>query len=361
MPRVRPLLAACAALTATAAPLAAAADVAPTRPVVNLRAELTGPDGVSILAVGGPDRFASRPARGTAPPLGSLVVNRGLQTQFLDGSGIRIARTFPAEPDGAGVWTLYSPSSATLLARVRAGTARLTPTTAGRRAALRGTVRLAGNDCAGLRGGVRTIDLDRATLVPLRIRTQRAGSRASTDTLAPRAVNPAITAAAFRPAGPLRAGDPRLDEGFRRVSPAAAARTLPYVPELPAAASLPGGFTLAVSGWAPRTQTTGAEGSIPAGRALFQAGYARGWERIEVTQRASGGRDWPADPFGVECGRLTARQVSVGGVPATFGIGPEITPHLFWRDGAVLNTVSGPFPAATLVGIAESLTPVTAS
>ena len=49
------------------------------------------------------------------------------------------------------------------------------------------------------------------------------------------------------------------------------------------------------------------------------------------------------------------------GVPATFGIGPEIPPHLFWRDGAVLNTVSGPFPAATLVEIAESLTPIAAS
>ncbi len=361
MPRVRPLLAACAALTATAAPFAAAADVAPTRPLVNLRAELTGPEGVSVLAVGGPDRFASRPVRGAAPPLDSLVVNRGLQTQFLDGSGIRIAGTFPAEPDGSGVWKLYSPSSASLLARVRAGTATLTPTTAGGRAALRGTVRLGGNDCAGLRGGVRTIVLDRATLLPLRIRTQRAGSSAQTDTLTPRAINPAITAAAFSPAGPLKPGDPRLDEGFRRVPPAAAARKLPYVPELPAATALPGGFTLAVSGWAARTQTTGAEGSIPAGRALFQAVYARGLERIEVTQRASGGRGWPADPFGVECGRLTTRQVSVSGAPATFGIGPEITPHLFWRDGAVLNTVSGPFPAATLVQIAESLTPVAAS
>jgi hypothetical protein len=355
------MLAVCAALTATAAPFAAAADVAPTRPLVNLRAELTGPEGVSALAVGGPDRFASRPVRGTAPPLGGLVVSRGLQTQFLDGSGIRIARTFPAEPDGAGLWTRYSPSSATLLARVRAGTATLRPARAGRRAALRGTVRLAANDCAGLRGGVRTIDLDRATLLPLRIRTRRAGARAQTGTLIPRAINPAISSAAFRPAGPLAAGDPRLDEGFRRVPPAAAAARLPYVPELPAATTLPGGFRLAVSGWAPRTQTTGAEGSIPAGRALFQAVYARGWERVEVTQRASGGRDWPADPFGVECGRLTSRQVTVGGVPARFGIGPEISPHLVWRDGAVLHTVSGPFPAATLVRIAESLTPVTAS
>jgi hypothetical protein len=84
-------------------------------------------------------------------------------------------------------------------------------------------------------------------------------------------------------------------------------------------------------------------------------------ERIELTQRASRGSGWPADPFGVECGRLSSTQVRVDGAPATFGIGPEITPHVLWRDGAVLHTVSGPFPMATLVRIAESLTPVTVS
>lgn len=360
MPRVRPLMAACAALSATAVPIAAAADVAPTRPAVTLRATLTASTGTTALAVGGPDRFAARPLRGEIGPLGSLVVNRGLETRFLDGSGIRVARTFPAQPDGAGLWQLLSPSSDTLVARARGGTATLAPARFAGRATLRGTVRLGGNDCAGLRGGVRTIDLDRATLLPLRIRTQRAGARAEVVTLAPRALNRPVPAGAFRPTGPVRGDDQRPDQGFRRTSPAAAARNLPYAPELPAAAALPDGFTLAVSGWAPRTATTGAEGSIPPGRSLFQAVYARGWERVAVTQRASGGRAWPADPFGVECGRLSSAQVSVAGLPATFGIGPEITPHVFWRDGAVLFTVSGPLPAATLVAIAESLTPIAA-
>ena len=358
MPRVRPLIAACAALSATAVPFAAAADVTPTRPAVTLRADLTASTGSTSLAVGGPDRFAARPLRGAIGPLESLVINRGLQTEFSDGGGIRVARTFPAAPDGAGLWQLFSPSSDTLLARARGGQVTLSRATAGGRATLRGTVRLGGNDCAGLRGGVRTIDLDRATLLPLRIRTQRAGARAEVVTLAPRALNRPVPAAAFRPAGPIRAGDQRLDQGFRRTSPATAARNLPYAPELPSAAAVPDGFTLAVSGWAPRTETTGAEGSIPPGRSLFQAVYARGWERVELTQRASGGRAWPADPFGVECGRLSSTQVSVNGIPATFGIGPEITPHVFWRDGAVLHTVSGPFPAATLVELAESLTPI---
>jgi len=352
-------MAACAVLSATAVPVAAAADVAPTRPAVSLRAELSAQTGTTALAVGGPDRFAARPLRGILGPLGSLVVNRGLQTQFSDGSGIRVARTFPAAPDGAGLWQLLSPSSDTLLARARGGSAPLSPARAEGRATLRGTVRLGANDCAGFRGGVRTLDLDRATLLPLRIRTQRAGARAEVVTLAPRALNRPLPAAAFRPAGPIGAGDVRDDQGFRRTSPAAAARNLPYTPQLPAV--VPDGFALAISGWAPRSDTTGAEGSIPPRRSLFQAVYARGWERIEVTQRASGGRGWPDDPFGVECGRLSRTAVTVDGAPATFGIGPEIPPHLYWRDGAVLNTLSGPFPAATLVEIAESLTPIAAS
>ena len=36
----------------------------------------------------------------------------------------------------------------------------------------------------------------------------------------------------------------------------------------------------------------------------------------------------------------------------------EIVPHLYWRSGRVLYTVSGPFPAATLTAVARSLQPV---
>jgi hypothetical protein len=75
-------------------------------------------------------------------------------------------------------------------------------------------------------------------------------------------------------------------------------------------------------------------------------------------RRAAGRRDWPADPFGRECRPLTQRSVTVRGVPATFGIGPETRPHLFWREGGVLLTLSGPFPAETLVAVADSLAPV---
>jgi hypothetical protein len=50
--------------------------------------------------------------------------------------------------------------------------------------------------------------------------------------------------------------------------------------------------------------------------------------------------------------------VDVGGVKATYASGAEIVPHLYWRSGRVVYTVSGPFPAATLGEVARSLEPV---
>lgn len=43
---------------------------------------------------------------------------------------------------------------------------------------------------------------------------------------------------------------------------------------------------------------------------------------------------------------------------ARYGIGPEIAPHLFWRRGRLLFTVSGPFPKRDLIAIADSLRPI---
>jgi hypothetical protein len=56
---------------------------------------------------------------------------------------------------------------------------------------------------------------------------------------------------------------------------------------------------------------------------------------------------------------VRSERASVNGVPATYGIGETIVSHLYWREGNLLLTVSGPFPKADLVRIAESLSPVT--
>ncbi len=75
--------------------------------------------------------------------------------------------------------------------------------------------------------------------------------------------------------------------------------------------------------------------------------------------RAAGGREGLARrPLRVRVRGGDDLDVDVNAAKATFGQGGEIIPHLFWRSGRVLDTVSGPFPAATLAAIARSLKPV---
>jgi hypothetical protein len=290
------------------------------------------------------------------PQLGDFVRNRGLETsRFEGGTGVILRRDFPASPDGFPSFDILDPSLEVLLGRARAGTSVLRPATLGGRTTLRGRLRLGPNDCAGLRGGVKTIDLNPRTLLPLRILTQRAGDLSQTQRIRYLSVNRALPAGAFRA---VRVGpNPfREDRGFRRTGPARAAQNLSYTPQLPT--TLPAGFRRAVTGWAPRSAIVGPEGSIPPRNDLFAAVYTRGWERIALTQRRAKAGDWTTDPFAGECRPLSTVPVDVNGVEATFGIGPETAPHLFWRRGPVLYTLSGPFPKRTLSEIARSLQPV---
>lgn len=354
MPPLRTAAALLALAATPASALAAAVDVTPSVAVERFQARVTAAEGSSLLRWAGPERFAAIP-RGAGPPLERIVRAGGLETSSFGGGGSVVRRSFAASPDAYTVLDIIDPSVGSFVARVRAGAIAATAGRIGARATIRGSIRLAPNDCAGLRGGVKTLELDAATLIPLRIVTRRSGARTQTLVLRGLRVNPALPAAAFAPLRP-RGSVFRDDQGFRRVGAAAAARQLPYAPELPAV--VPSGFTLATAGWAPRSAITGPEGSIPARPSLFAAVYARGVERIEVTQRRAIGGDWPEDPFGGECRPLSATAVTVGGLPATYAFGAETGPHLFWRDGAVLHTVRGPFPAGDLVAVAESLTPV---
>jgi hypothetical protein len=306
----------------------------------------------SVLTWAGPDQYAVL-LRGRRRA--GNVSNRGLQTMGSSAGTLVLRRAFAAAPDGYTVLDLLDPSVETLLAQARAGAKPLIARRLGTRPTLRGTVGLGPNDCAGYRGGVKTVDLDAQTLLPLRIVTRRSGARTQTTRLSGLRVNPPLPGGAFRPL-PLRGDVFRDDQGFRRVAPAVAARHLPYTPELPA--TLPSGFALALTGWAPKGATVGAEGSLSPRPGLFAAVYSRGVEQIDVTQRRSGERDWPGDPFGGECRPLTEQATTVNGLPATYAFGPETGPHLYWRAGNVLHTVSGPFPAETLVAVAQSLAPI---
>nr|MBA2474546.1 hypothetical protein [Actinomycetota bacterium] len=102
----------------------------------------------------------------------------------------------------------------------------------------------------------------------------------------------------------------------------------------------------------------GAEGSNPRYRSLFAAVYRRGVERIDFTQRLAGRLGWLGDPFGAECVFQFEERTRAAGSPARYGAGPDTTPHLWWRRGNVLFTLSGPYPKRTLLRIADSLEPV---
>lgn len=265
---------------------------------------------------------------------------------------------FPGQPDGAppSGFPRHDILVGYVLARARAGALQLAASTVAGRAAWRADVSLPANDCAGLPAQSVRIWLSRRTHLPLRVvaRDAATGRLRLATTYAYSAIGARVAPAVFRPPAP----GPRpfvVNFRFTRTTPQAAAGPLPYTPRLPSV--LPPGFRLAVSGWAPRGSVTGAEGSIPANAWLFTAVYRRGQEYISVTQRTSRS-DWPDDPFGTECRPLVTEPVTINGIPATYGIGQETTPHLYWRDGSLLHTVSGPFPKDDLIAIAASIRPL---
>jgi hypothetical protein len=265
-------------------------------------------------------------------------------------AGAVTRRTYAAQPDADSLAEeLLGNQVDFVLAEARAGKLRLYPTSGDAPPDWTANVLLRANDCAGLRAAPATVIIDRPTLLPLGVRSHR-----GITTVNYRRINAPLAAGAFRLPDVGRVY--RRDQGFVRASPARAAGPLPYAPELPA--SVPNGFKRVVSGWAQRSGRTGPEASNPRYASLFGAVYRRGWERIDVTQRLAGATGWVSDPFGVECGFQLESAVRVKGVPAAYGAGPEITPHVYWRRGKLLYTVSGPFPKKDLVAIAESLAPV---
>ena len=263
-------------------------------------------------------------------------------------------RPFLARPDAYWVSDQAGQYAEFALAQARGGRRTLGSGMAGGVPAWKTTVAVQGNDCAGLRAGTVKLWLSKRNLLPLKI-TETRGTQSLTRTFSYRKVNDDLPASDFRL--PHLGPHPfRVDTAFRRSTPAQADANLSYTPELPT--TLPTGFNLVLSGWRPRSGITGAEGSNPRYNGLFAAVYRRGVERIDVTQRLAG-PGWQADPFGGECLFQFEEGATVNGQPAFYGIGPEIPPHLYWQDGGLLYTVSGPYTKQTLVAIANSLTPIT--
>ena len=262
-----------------------------------------------------------------------------------------VRNAYAARPDRfSELWSRLQDPVDIVLARARGKTLKLASTTIAGVPAWRASIALPRNECAGYPRGTETVWLARDTLLPLQIK-----GRNETTAVGYRAVNTPIPPALFAP--PVVGKHPaRFNQGFVRTTPARADAKVSYDAKLPK--DLPSGFRLAVSGWAPQSARTGPEASNPRYAQLFAAVYRRGWEHIDVTQRLAGARGWIDDPFGFECGSEQASTVDVDGAKATFASGAEIVPHLYWRSGRVLYTVSGPFPAATLAAVARSLEPV---
>jgi hypothetical protein len=324
----------------------------PATPATSFRADVRIRGERLFLSWAAPERYAERPGRSVSAPA-RLVERSGTRyvAATADANGAVERRLFAVRPDGFTQADLVFRYLDFVLARARSGRLALTATTLRGVPAWRARIGLHANDCAGLRRGTATVWLARATLLPLRVEERRGGAL-SVDTFSYSNVNAPLPASDF--AVPDVGTTPqRHDDRFRRTSVADARPHLSYRPRLPTA--LPPGFALAVSGWAPRSGTTGPEGSNPPFRELFGAVYRRGFERIDVTQRLARPGGWRNDPFGGECAFQYTERVMLRGVTATFGIGPTIEPHLVWRRGRVLYTVSGPLPRRDLVAIARSL------
>ena len=301
--------------------------------------------------VAGPERFSSiardpkvvdMAARGSELLFGATPTTKGR----------RVANRYQAAPDGVtGPDDLGLDLARFAVAEARAGRLALTAERLANRNVLRAEVDLAANGCLDLPEGTATLWLTKTTLLPRRLEVERDGVTTSYAYTFKNFNRRLLVGAIGVPA--LGTSPVRTSNGFRRRTPAVARGPLAFIPRLPT--RLPPGFTLAASGWAPTGARTGTRDVNKPNRFLFSAVYTRGWERIEVTQRLVESARFRRDPFSELCLGMRGGTALVGNRGARYGIGPEIPSHLWWRDGPIYYTVSGPYPKRDLKAIAESL------
>ncbi|MCW2971840.1 MAG: hypothetical protein JWN72_113 [Thermoleophilia bacterium] len=242
-----------------------------------------------------------------------------------------------------------------LIAGVRGGTRTLTTVRSGGRTYLKGTLKLASNECAALGSGSRTVLLHPTTLVPMRVTDMRGAELDMDLRFAPRARR----AGDFAPLKVVGTRDVS-DAGFIRASLKVADARVAFAAKVPTA--LPTGFTLDHAGYARAGRHLGPEGYFPRGGNLFYAQWRHGLEAVDYTTRAARGTlaaEWDrSDPFGTECGAASTTEIEVGTATGHYAVGEQGNPRLWWRTGGQLFTVSGPFSAAQLRTIAESVRPL---
>lgn len=302
--------------------------------------------------VAGPLRFSSNPANAALADV-MLRLDERLVGATRTTKGRRIARPFQTWPDVAsGPDDLGLKLAQFAVTEARAGKLTLAAETLAGRATLRAEIDLPANTCRDLPEGTATLWLTKTTLLPKRLEIERDGET-TTFTYTFEGFNRSLSLGAVPKLG---SNPERINQGFLRRTPEVAAGPLAFQPRLPA--TLPTGFKLVASGWASKGARTGAGNANKADTSLFSAVYAKGWERIELTQRVASNGTWARDPFSRLCLGMQVGRTLVNNRGAKYGIGPEIPSHLWWREGSILFTVSGPLPKKDLKVIAESLKPI---
>ncbi len=305
--------------------------------------------------VAGPERFSSI---AKDPKIVDMAARGGV---LLFGAtptvkGRRVDNRYQAAPDGVNGPDDFGLKLAQFaVTEARAGKLQLTAERLAGRDVLRAEIDLAANNCQKLPEGTATIWMTKTTLLPKRLEVERDGVT-TTFRYAFSNFNRRLSLSSLGlPKLGLR--PQRISNGFKRRTPAVARGPLAFTPRLPT--RLPNGFALVASGWAPLGARTGVRDVNKRNRSLFSAVYVRGWERIEVTQRLVGAGKFRRDPFSRLCSSMQAGTTLVSNRGARYGIGTEIPSHLWWRDGPIYLTVSGPYPKRDLKVIAESLQKIT--
>lgn len=337
--------------------LIVAATTAPLNPtpVTSYQVRVTSPgDAGRVETYSGPNLGRVRYLAADA----DVVVRRG-DTEYVKGGrglGGLVTRNFPrVEPDGYTVAPdEWFETVDHLLGRARGGEPVLVVDALGTVPALKATLPAVANECAGRPPSTITIWLSQQYLLPLRVerRAQTGGALLDSTEYRYTKINGTFPPSLFTPPRVAGPGMAIQNHRFTRTSARAAAGPLPYVPREPGV--MTAGFRQVISGWAPRGELTGPEASIPRLPWLYAASWRRGQDNIDFTMRLSK-QDWPSDPFGHECQEVSREPVTIGSGAGFFGTGPSSTPHLYWRDGAILYTLSGPLPKEQLLQIAGSL------
>jgi hypothetical protein len=294
-----------------------------------------GPQGVETTNVGAglPDAFGRSPLR---RELGSVV-----RAFVSDTSDVPVT---DAVEQGRDVWLLVTP---------------VVPN------------KLAG---PGRSGDRLEVAVDRQSGFPLRITETFEGRFLHEIRLSGLVVDQPVDPATFELEFPSEAEVFRQDAGFRRVTLDGAAAVVGYRPVLPT--DVPAGFELAEVTAATQGRATGVEGMNPAADGVVSVAYRRGFDRIVVSTRRTGGiltcaeqvpesiatacwadpvasgegfRDEP-QPFVVGAGALA-------GADAELIVSPRGTPHVWTIDDRLVVTVAGDASAAELRRVAESFAP----